>query len=416
MGKHRPVADHRTRREGLKLEVYTRRRFILVTGTQGTGNVQTDHTEALQKLIADYLPEPATRHATEWTTEPVAGWSGGTDEQIIAALRNRVGPHAAFGLGATFSDLFDCNEEVLTRAFPSSNGKTWDGSAADQALANHIAYGTGYDCERTLRIMFASALARDKWAREDYLRRTILTAVAGKISEQQDVSLTTLAIPKAQHRCTDQANAERLQQRYGNRLIACAGTFFAWDGKRWKADDALPQRFACELSKIVREEADAVQAEALAAQGAVDTDAMRNHLQHPRLYPIGQSFDGARLFELEEVAKALAKWSKDCEMKTKQDAALGLLKKLLAVDVDALDADPWLLNCENGTIDLRTGRLREHRAEDFITKLAPVAYDPSADAPRFRQFLNEIFVSDSSLIGFLARWFGYAGTGSVREE
>jgi putative DNA primase/helicase len=65
---------------------------------------------------------------------------------------------------------------------------------------------------------------------------------------------------------------------------------------------------------------------------------------------------------------------------------------------------------------LRTGRLREHRAEDFITKLAPVAYDPSADAPRFRQFLNEIFVSDSSLIGFLARWFGYAGTGSVREE
>ena len=38
-----------------------------------------------------------------------------------------------------------------------------------------------------------------------------------------------------------------------------------------------------------------------------------------------------------------------------------------------LDADPWLLNFRNGTADLRTGELREHRREDFITRL--VNYD-----------------------------------------
>ena len=33
-----------------------------------------------------------------------------------------------------------------------------------------------------------------------------------------------------------------------------------------------------------------------------------------------------------------------------------------------LDRDPWLLNCENGTWDLRTGQLRPHRQSDHITK------------------------------------------------
>jgi phage/plasmid-associated DNA primase len=52
----------------------------------------------------------------------------------------------------------------------------------------------------------------------------------------------------------------------------------------------------------------------------------------------------------------------------------------LNVKTDNLDADPWLLNVENGTIDLRTGELREHRAEDLITKIARVKYDKTPTA------------------------------------
>lgn len=394
------------------------------------------YPDAARIIHADgalFAPAPATAAVPSGLTVqsdgPVPGWSGPTDdaELIRIACELRTRPDERFGGPVHFAMLWSANEEWLARQYPpdaSEQGQTYSRTRADMALAGELAYLSGSDRARMGRLMLASGVARDDddW-RDRKMWRAIDEAVATKKQWHfmQSVptgtpTLTSAPIPKAQHRCTDQANAERLQQRYGDKLIACAGTFYAWDGKRWKADDALPQRFACELSKVVRDEADAVLAEAAAAQGAISTDDIRAHLQHPRLSSVAATPDGARLFELEEVAKALTKWSKDCEMKAKQDAALGLLKKLLAVDVDQLDADPWLLNCENGTVDLRTGQLREHRAADFITRLAPVVYDPAAQAPRFRQFLREIFADDAAVVDFLARWFGYAATGSVREE
>jgi putative DNA primase/helicase len=88
----------------------------------------------------------------------------------------------------------------------------------------------------------------------------------------------------------------------------------------------------------------------------------------------------------------------------------------VAIRIDELDADPWLLNVENGTIDLRTGELREHRREDFITKLAPVAFDPKADCPTWRKFLDTIFDSRDDLIGYMQRLVGYTITGVVKEH
>jgi hypothetical protein len=51
-----------------------------------------------------------------------------------------------------------------------------------------------------------------------------------------------------------------------------------------------------------------------------------------------------------------------------------------------LDSDPWLLNVENGTLDLRSGELREHHGEDLMTKLAPVCYVSGARAPVWKPF------------------------------
>jgi putative DNA primase/helicase len=83
---------------------------------------------------------------------------------------------------------------------------------------------------------------------------------------------------------------------------------------------------------------------------------------------------------------------------------------------DALDADPWLLNVANGTIDLRTGELRAHRREDLLTRLAPVEYDPDAQAPCWAAFLERIFAGDGELIGFLRRAVGYSLTGQTGEQ
>ena len=53
----------------------------------------------------------------------------------------------------------------------------------------------------------------------------------------------------------------------------------------------------------------------------------------------------------------------------------------VAVTPEKFDQDPWLLNCLNGTIDLRTGEFRPHRREDLLTKICPVEFDPKAECP-----------------------------------
>jgi putative DNA primase/helicase len=62
----------------------------------------------------------------------------------------------------------------------------------------------------------------------------------------------------------------------------------------------------------------------------------------------------------------------------------------IAITHTQLDADPWLLNCVNGTVDLRTGTLRRPRRGDLLTKQTPVRYDPQARCPLWHAFLWRI--------------------------
>jgi putative DNA primase/helicase len=94
---------------------------------------------------------------------------------------------------------------------------------------------------------------------------------------------------------------------------------------------------------------------------------------------------------------------------------LRLAKADLAVSAEELDTDPMLLNVENGTVDLRTGSLRPHLPEDLITKLAPVEFDPVAEASRFMKFLKQTLV-DAELIAFVQRFLGYSLTGSTKQR
>jgi putative DNA primase/helicase len=54
-----------------------------------------------------------------------------------------------------------------------------------------------------------------------------------------------------------------------------------------------------------------------------------------------------------------------------------------------LDQHPWLLNLENGTLDLRRGVLGEHRPGDLITQLAPVRYDEGVNCPMWEGCLED---------------------------
>ncbi len=83
---------------------------------------------------------------------------------------------------------------------------------------------------------------------------------------------------------------------------------------------------------------------------------------------------------------------------------------------EEMDRGPGLLNCANGTLDLKTGQLREHRHGDILTKLSPVAYNPDADCEVWERFIDQIFQSNSELILFVRRLLGYCLTGDVREQ
>ncbi len=122
--------------------------------------------------------------------------------------------------------------------------------------------------------------------------------------------------------------------------------------------------------------------------------------------------------EDDDLRKAVSAWAR------KTDSRKGISSMIanarsepgIALDVSALDADPWLLNCTNGTIDLRTGALRAHRPEDLITKLCPVAFTPGASHELWDRYVFEAVGGDLELAAYLQRWAGYAATGVNTEK
>ena len=72
-----------------------------------------------------------------------------------------------------------------------------------------------------------------------------------------------------------------------------------------------------------------------------------------------------------------ARFATQSQSKGAIDRMLDLARGSLVVDDKALDADPWLLNTETFTIDLRTGRYHLHDARDLITKIAPIKARPN---------------------------------------
>ena len=117
-------------------------------------------------------------------------------------------------------------------------------------------------------------------------------------------------------------------------------------------------------------------------------------------------------------AKKLARWALTSLGKTRIESAIALARsdERIRVSADDLDADPWLLNCSNGSLCLKTGTLRPHRERDLLTQLVPVAYKTDASAPRWERFLCEVFKKNSDLVDFVQRAVGLSLTGRVLEH
>jgi putative DNA primase/helicase len=128
-------------------------------------------------------------------------------------------------------------------------------------------------------------------------------------------------------------------------------------------------------------------------------------------------FEEAKEVPDEAAAKRLGKWAGDSLSESKLRAMISLAQSEPGVPIlpEEMDTSKDLLNVLNGTIDLRTGELREHRREDLITKLAPVEYRPDAKAPTWARTLERVLPAPE-VRAFFKRLCGYALTGSVSEQ
>jgi len=86
-----------------------------------------------------------------------------------------------------------------------------------------------------------------------------------------------------------------------------------------------------------------------------------------------------------------------------------------AFTVTDLDADPFLLNCANGTLDLRTMQLRAQAPEDRITKVTRGAYLPGTADVEWSAFIEKV-LPDDGVRGYLQRLAGVSLIGRVVEH
>jgi putative DNA primase/helicase len=119
-----------------------------------------------------------------------------------------------------------------------------------------------------------------------------------------------------------------------------------------------------------------------------------------------------------DTKEAMAKHIHASATHGKLSSALKLCASLpdIAVTHDEFDADDWLLNCGNGTIDLRTGELRKHNPADCITKFAGASYHPDATCPKWMAFLERIFNGDQEVMDYVQEIAGMCLTGDVSEQ
>lgn len=356
-----------------KIEMYSQKRYFTVTG---------DHLEGTPTTIEERSAELAALHSKLFEPETKPHQNGFHQNGNASVL--------------SLSDM-----ELIAKAKGARNGgkfsRLWGGdtsdyggddSSADLALCMMLSFYTGRDAERIDRLFRQSGLYREKWERADYRARTINAAIAGTDdtygSKKNDSGPERADPPsvKIEH-LTDLGNAKRLVAQHGKDLRFCYlwNTWLVWDGRRWKKDDTG------EIKRRAKETVVSIYKEA----AGVDDD---------------------------EIRKRIAAHAVKSESDARIEAMISLSKSEAEVVVtpERLDADSWLLNVENGTIDLRTGELHPHRRENLITRLVPIQYDPEAGCPRWEEFLSDVMDGKDDLVDFLWKGMGYSLTGQTSEQ
>ena len=186
-----------------------------------------------------------------------------------------------------------------------------------------------------------------------------------------------------EYKLTDVGNAERFAAMFKDQVKYCAiyKKWFIWNGKRWEQDDTGKIiTYAIECVRNIIHDADLL----------LEGDKRKSLIQHSL-----KSESSGKLKALLEIASGMP---------------------AITVRSEDLDQNPWLLNCQNGTIDLRTGKLKPHDPKDYITRICAAAYKPDCTIPLWTQLMEKITGGDKEYIRYIQKALGYALTGDISEQ
>lgn len=214
---------------------------------------------------------------------------------------------------------------------------------------------------------------------------------------------------------SDVGQAIVLSREYMDRLrFSPATDYIVFNGSFWEESQPNAQGIAQELTARQLEEAETEIQRCmkemsengawamLAAMGAKKAMAAFSEAQR-------------RSFEKYERAETYRKYAIKRRDTKYISAALKEARPTIQIEQRVLDADEFLLNLPSGTCNLRTGAVREHNAQDYITK--QTAVDPSGDGmDAWEDALRTFFQGDADLIRYVQEIVGLAAIGKVYIE
>jgi putative DNA primase/helicase len=187
----------------------------------------------------------------------------------------------------------------------------------------------------------------------------------------------------------DSGNAQRLIDEHGEDMRFCHewGKWLIWDGRRWEegARFAAVRHAEDMVSKMLQD--------AMAIPKSEDESTEAERLAAIRFAKA--SGNNGKIKALLEIAQS---------------------GYLIPIESRQFDGNKYMLNCANGSLDLKTGELRPFDRADYATKIISTPYMPKAACPLWERFLFRIMGGNARWVEFLARAFGYSLTGDTSEQ
>ncbi|ANS51273.1 DNA primase [Bacillus thuringiensis] len=362
------------------LEIYSYGRFFTFTGKRENSNDVYERTDELAEVFETYFDD--------------------SDMQGRVNLAEFEKDEMNISNDALWERMFRSKKGDEIRSLYKGKLLNGDHSASDLSLMNHLAFWTGKSATRMDSMFRESGLMRDKWdvihfrdTNETYGERTIATAISSTSStildyKQQfdafsfdflDVEDNVGEARPADRKfmLTEMGNAERIVAEYGHVIRFVNGSgWYTWDGKRWKEDRSR---------KVER----------------ITSKTLRN------------------LLKSEDEREV--KWGRQCEKRVIRMNSIKDMIPLVPAQREAFDTHPYVLNVENGVIDLKTGELLPHNRDFMLTKMVNIEFKKGEDCPNWKAFLESIFKdtegnTDYELIDFIQKSIGYSLTSDISEQ